>query len=672
MVVLPLLLALQQPAPAPAPQGLPPSPVARIVVTPAAPSVMAGDTLRLHAEARDASGNPVPNARIMWFEAGFFEMSARVDSTGLLRGGYPSRGNVNAVAIVPGTRPSQPVEIPVIVTPGPAARISIGPAVNRLVQGQRVTLTALVTSAAGDRREDAVRWVSSAPGVVQVGTDGRLTARAAGSARGTAAAGTATGVLEVTVLPVAVKSLEITGGATDARTGDVLRFKAAARDAKGAEIAGLAPAWTVAPGDAEVGQDGGFVAYLPGTYTVSAALGAAGAERTVRVRARDVRRATTTVGRLPLARLPTTEFWPHPDGKHAYLATLADRVYALDISDPAAPRITDSVLVDARIINDVMATADGRYAVLTREGASSRRNGIVILSLEDPAHPKQISEYTETVTGGVHSAYVATQPRYGTHVYLTDDATGSMRVIDLNDPLHPREVGRWQTPEAAGRYLHDIDVRDGLASLSYWNDGVIVLDVGNGIKGGSPTSPQLVSQYKYDLNALYLDVEREGGPGFVRGTHTSWRKGSYVFAGDEVFTAKPMGISLPGLPLGKANGRLHVIDVSDWAHPREVAWYEPGDGGTHNVWVAGDTLYLGDYQGGLRVLDISGELRGDLLAQGREMAHVYTGDVAGMVPNAAMAWGAFYHNGLVWSNDIFSGLWAVRLEPKEQKRPVIP
>ena len=52
--------------------------------------------------------------------------------------------------------------------------------------------------------------------------------------------------------------------------------------------------------------------------------------------------------------------------------------------------------------------------------------------------------------------------------------------------------------------------------------------------------------------------------------------------------------------LGKANGRLHVIDVSDVTKPKEVAWFEPKDGGTHNVWVAGDTLYLGDYQGGLR------------------------------------------------------------------------
>jgi hypothetical protein len=213
--------------------------------------------------------------------------------------------------------------------------------------------------------------------------------------------------------------------------------------------------------------------------------------------------------------------------------------------------------------------------------------------------------------------------------------------------------------------LHDIDVRDGLAYLSYWNDGLVVLDVGNGVKGGSPEHPMLVSQYKYDLDDLYRNVEAEGGPGFIRGTHTAWRRGDYVFVGDEVFSARPLGIAFPGLSLGKANGRLHVIDVRDMSRPREVAYFEPTDGGTHNVWVAGDTLYLGDYQGGLRVLDISGELRGDLLAEDREIAHVHTGDARGVVPNAAMTWGAFYHNGLVWANDVFSGLWSIRLEPKE-------
>jgi hypothetical protein len=311
---------------------------------------------------------------------------------------------------------------------------------------------------------------------------------------------------------------------------------------------------------------------------------------------------------------------------------------------------------------------------MTREGASTRRNGIVILSFADPAHPKVIGDYTETVTGGVHSAYVYTQPKFGTYVFLTDDATGSMRVIDLNDPTKPKEVARWQTHRLdRARYLHDIDITDGLAYLSYWNDGLVILDVGNGIKGGSPTNPQLVSQYTYDLNDLYRGVEVEGGSGYIRGTHTAWRQrgGKYVFVGDEVFSSKPIGIGIPGFGLGKANGRLHVIDVSDIAHPREVAWYEPPDGGSHNVWVAGDTLYMGDYQGGLRVVDISGDLRGDLLAQDREIAHAITGDAQGYIPNAAMAWGAFYLNGNVFVNDVFSGLWVVRIEPKE-RAPAAP
>jgi hypothetical protein len=233
------------------------------------------------------------------------------------------------------------------------------------------------------------------------------------------------------------------------------------------------------------------------------------------------------------------------------------------------------VIVDARHINDIMTTADGKYGVMTRENASSRRNGIVILSLEDPAHPKVLSEFTETVTGGVHSVFVYTQPKHGTHVFLTDDATGSMRVIDLNDPAKPREVARWQTNRTAGRVLHDIDIRDGLAYLSYWNDNLIILDIGNGMKGGSPTNPQLVSQFAYDLEKLYRDVETEGGPGYIRGTHTAWRHRNYVFVGDEVFTAKPIGVQMPGMGLGKANGALHVIDVTDINNPRKVAYYMP-------------------------------------------------------------------------------------------------
>jgi hypothetical protein len=371
------------------------------------------------------------------------------------------------------------------------------------------------------------------------------------------------------------------------------------------------------------------------------------------------------VGRQPIAGT-AAEFWLHPNGVHGYLTTVGDRLYAIDLSNPGVPLITDSVVVDARHINDVMTTEDGKFGVMTREGASTRQNGIVILSFEDPAHPKAIADFTETVTGGVHSAFV-----YRGHVYLTDDATGSMRVIDIRNPYSPRQVARWEVPRApAGRMLHDIDVQDGLAYLSYWNDGLVILDVGNGIRNGTPENPQLVSQFTYDLDALYRDVEAVGGPGFIRGTHTAWRHGRYVFVGDEVFAATPSPLTGPTvLGLGRPYGGLHVIDVSDLVNPREVAYYEPRDGGAHNIWVAGDTLYLGDYQGGLRVLDISGELSGDLLRQGRQIAHVYTGDPKGTMPNSPMAWGAIYRDGRIYVPDMNSGLWIVRVEPRAQTVP---
>ena len=299
----------------------------------------------------------------------------------------------------------------------------------------------------------------------------------------------------------------------------------------------------------------------------------------------------------------------------------------------------------------------------SRENSSTRTNGISVLDLSDPAHPKKVADYNATVSGGVHSVFV-----YKGYVYLTDDATGSMRVITLADPLHPKEVARWQATEGAntGRMLHDIDVKEGLAYLSYWNEGLIILDVGNGIKGGSPEKPTFVSQLKYDLNVLYRKVEVAGGPGYIRGTHTAWRHKNYVFLGDEVFAAKPIG---GAGPLGRAWGRLHVVDVSDITKPKIVAHYEPEDGGVHNVWVAGDTLYLGDYQGGLRVLDISGELQGDLLRQGREVAHVMTGDAKGIIPNTAMAWGAIYRNGYIYVPDMHSGLWIVRIDNKQELTP---
>ncbi|HEY9227703.1 MAG TPA: hypothetical protein VIP11_13690, partial [Gemmatimonadaceae bacterium] len=119
----------------------------------------------------------------------------------------------------------------------------------------------------------------------------------------------------------------------------------------------------------------------------------------------------------------------------------------------------------------------------------------------------------------------------------------------------------------------------------------------------------------------------------------------------------------------RAHGRLQILDVSDVERPKSVAWYEPEFGGVHNVWVAGDTLYVGAYNAGFRAFDISGELRGDLQAQGRKIANFNTGAPDAKIPNAAMTWGAVVKNGLTFVNDLNSGLWILRFEPK---KPPVP
>jgi hypothetical protein len=80
---------------------------------------------------------------------------------------------------------------------------------------------------------------------------------------------------------------------------------------------------------------------------------------------------------------------------------------------------------------------------------------------------------------------------------------------------------------------------------------------------------------------------------------------------------------------------------------------------------------MGAYNAGFRAFDISGELRGDLRAQAREIGHLNTADMDGKVKNTAMTWGVVVNpkDGLAYVNDDNNGLWIVRIEPKPKIVP---
>lgn len=629
-----------------------------VEITPAKTDIEVGQQVKFTAVAKDESGKTLDAKPAVWFAAPFDLAAA--DENGLVSFYQP--GEVTVGALLSG----KPGFTKVMVKPAPVKTIVIEPVGAPLVVGGTIKLNASARIFNGDPRTDvAISWASDNPTVATVDAAGVVTGWGQGKATLRAASGAANGTTTINVVRNPLKGLSVEPASSIARTGDVVHLKALPQGTNET----LMPRWEVSGDGATIDPDGGFVAERPGTYVVTAAIGDRVANASVVVMPRNAERALDVVGRAALKDTQGAEQWII--GKYAYFSTISDHFLVYDVSDPAHPKLTDTVKVDARIINDISTTADGKILVISREGASNRKNGIAFYDASDPAHPKLISDYTATVTGGVHSAFVDKH-----YVYLTDDATGSMRVIDFADVKNPKEVARWQVENAVanmvktdegeeikGRYLHDLQVKDGLAYLAYWRDGLIILDVGNGVKGGSPEKPQFVGQLHFNHNELY-------GNGWLAGTHSVFRYKNYVFIGDEVF---PGLFNLGSKKRIPVRGIVHVVDVSDLEHPRKVAEYPVPEAGAHNMWVDNDIMYMGYYNGGGRVVDVSGELRGDLYRQGRQIASLWTGDAEGYRPNMPFCWGAQPHNGLIYFNDVHTGLWIVRLgEPMTKGSTTAP
>jgi len=358
-----------------------------------------------------------------------------------------------------------------------------------------------------------------------------------------------------------------------------------------------------------------------------------------------VRGSFELVGHGPVRDMHTSDLWVWEglDGRdYAVTGTWGANGDAIfwDVTDPADIQRIATVTIDARTVNDVKVSADGRICVLSREGASNRKNGVVLVDVSDPHEPRIISGFDDQLTGGVHNVFID-----GNQLYALS-AGQRYDVLDIADPGAPRRIGSYKV-DRPNPSIHDVWVVDGLAYSSNWSEGVHIVDVGNGIRGGSPSDPRFVSSYAYPSGWNHAAF-----PYSPQGTGIS-----YVVAGDEAF---PYGLNLTGKPT-YPRGYLHFIDFSELEAPREIARYEVPEAGTHNLWIEDDVLYCAYYNAGLRALDVSGEVMGDLYRQGREIAFYLSDDPEGYVKNAPMAWGPQPHKGHVFFSDWNSGLWAVKL-----------
>ncbi len=623
-----------------------------------------GDTILFEGILRDDVGERVEGARWgIYPEPSVFDVQSIKDSVPdsyMLWGVAPGETELRAILIVPGEEQPQmrPLfSVVVRVNDWPAARIEIEDPAYAPYVGSTFSLVGhVITTHETEHQTAKLSWTSSNPEVVSVSAAGVATFRKPGKSEIRAEAEGLSAVYAIEVVESPVAEVAIMPSAESVRTGDVVRLGVETSDRDGRLVDDVHVAYSVSSvegpdGGAVVYSDGAFVAEEAGAYRVIATAGGQAASTVITAAPRNADRAVNFVSQGPVAHVTTSDLWVFEgrNGRdYVYTGTHADgggeRMFVWDVTDPESPFLTDSIFVDARVVNDVKINDDATIAVITREGASDRKNGIVVLDIEDPAHPTILSELTENLTAGIHNTWFN-----GDVLYAINDGTAAVHIIDLVDPANPQHLGRFEwRPGEENKYVHDVWAADGLAYLSYWDDGLIIIDIGAGIKGGTPREPKFISQYKYPIG----------------NTHTAYRHGDYVFVGDEIFGCEDC--------TNGPRGYIHVVDVSDIENPHEVARFEVPEAGAHNIWVADDVLYIAYYQGGLRVVDISGELRGDLYAQGRQVAHFHTAGAEGkaMHPNAPMAWGPQPHKGYIFVSDMNSGLWVVQLEPP--KEAVIP
>jgi hypothetical protein len=430
-------------------------------------------------------------------------------------------------------------------------------------------------------------------------------------------------------------TVAITAGPESPRRGHVVTYEAEVRDADGALVGDATVAWTIAPASAGLlTADGRFVGYAVGSAEIIASAEGAADTLAITVGARGLTGGFGVVGRGPIASRFTSDLWVH--GDYAYTGTWScrnavcgNRLYVWNVSDPASPIQTDSVEVDARVVNDVKIRSDGAVGVITHELSNDALNGITLLSLGDPAHPSVITRFTSGLNSGVHNVWVE-----GDYVYVVVDGIGNgLRILDISSPASPTVVASYYAGQS---FLHDVYVRDGLAFLSHWDAGLVILDVGNGIAGGTPTSPVEVSR-----------IVTAGGE-----VHNAWYwpATGYVFVGEEDF-------STPGI--------MHVVDASDLQNPREVATFRVSGATPHNFWLDEDRaiLYAAWYERGLRALDVSGELMGELDRQGREIASSEYGTISGCVgTTGTCTWAPQLHRGLLYLSDMNTGLWVLQAD----------
>lgn len=330
---------------------------------------------------------------------------------------------------------------------------------------------------------------------------------------------------------------------------------------------------------------------------------------------------------------------------HAFVAHVFSGGFSvIDVTDPRSPRTVNFIATPPNtwsihlqthgnillVINEFdfysqyQQESDYYGRSINQTSGRDFAAGVRVFDISKPAEPREIG-YMPIDGKGVHRvwwdggryAYASILP-WG----FTDHIFG---VIDLIDPTHPIEVGRWwmpgmweaggETPDWTNRWaLHHAVVANDVAYCGWRDGGLVLLDV------SSPAKPTLISHTNW-------------APPFGGGTHSG------LPLADRGLCIVPDEATMDNL----ADGLKHtwVVDVSVPSNPVTISTFptpderdyatKGGHFGPHNVHenregsFQSSNLIFSTYQNaGVRVFDIANQF------EPKEVAHY--------VPPAPTAW----------------------------------
>jgi hypothetical protein len=331
-------------------------------------------------------------------------------------------------------------------------------------------------------------------------------------------------------------------------------------------------------------------------------------------------------------------------GNYVYLSRNSDFTI-LDVSDPSSVQYVAGYKIPG-FISDI--SVSGKYAY-------TATNGFRVMDISDSTHPVQVG-YADIPGDNVE--YAGDSLVFYCPQSMT--ANNTVHIMSVSDPTNPVSLDSYTCPVMTG----DLVVRDTLAYIACWWDGVRIFDFANpsdlvqtahtmgwtqeGIAGVDwcyAQSVAIAGNYLYiidygpfetdDTYGLYImDITDPSNPSLINRFQGIMSHGIDLAVKDSI------------VYIADGNGGVEIVNVFDPLNPSVIGYVNLPDGAT-GIKVVDNYAYVSNYiLGGVEVIDVTDPSNAAI--------------VGWYKPSGCFAVGIEYNNGFIYAADGVAGFQVYR------------